>query len=228
MGIDSPLLPLLGVSIGLLGLLGILVVAVMKLRSAGRRSGPPARIGCRRRRSRRRQSTRRSRRAGGAGRPSPRPLSLPGADGSTARSSTDCRSGSSSRTKRAWCAAAPRSPANGSGSRRPAPAIPYRSLLARWPAIGDAPGERARRRSAGAVVVLTESAAAPSPRLTVTVTRWTPRARTRRSGGDAQHRRQPGGDAGRAGAVAGGAAPQSPWTTCRASPAVWRTSSPTA
>ena len=33
---ESPLLPLVGVSIGLLGLIGILVVAVMKLRRAGR------------------------------------------------------------------------------------------------------------------------------------------------------------------------------------------------
>ena len=42
MGADSPLLPLVGVSIGLLGLIGVLVFAVLKLRRAGREKGSAA------------------------------------------------------------------------------------------------------------------------------------------------------------------------------------------
>ena len=133
---ESPLLPLVGVTIGLLGLIGILVFAVLKLRGAGRekRAAGADRLSeeafaaatIRRRSARGRRL--RARR--------PPRLVCRGLTASTARCWKDCRPASSSPTRPASSAAARRSRANGSTFRRQAPGI------------RTAPCSRAGRRSA--------------------------------------------------------------------------------
>jgi len=176
-GAGSPLLPLVGVSIGLLGLVGILVFAVLKLRSAGREKStagadrlseeafaaatiqaalgarpaspgaPAAAAGL----------------AGGAD-------SLDGAvlDGLPVGILVTDEAGVVRRCTglaRDWL-----------GIAAPGTGHPYRTVLARWPAIADGLASTHAGDPPAPFVVLTESAAAPSPRVTVAITRWTPRA----------------------------------------------------
>ncbi len=61
------------------------------------------------------------------------------------------------------------------GIAAPGTGHPYRSVLARWPAIADGLASAHAGDPPAPFVVLTESTAAPSPRLTVAITRWTPR-----------------------------------------------------
>src|SRR3954471_11334247 len=176
MGAESPLLPLAGVSIGLLGLIGILVFAVMKLRGAGR-----------------------ERRAAGGDRLSEEAFAaatmqaalgqrpavagaaaamggLPGADsldgavleGLPAGIIVTDEAGVVRRCTalaREWLDIPP-----------PGTGHPYRSVLARWPAIADGLASAHAGDPPPPFVVSTGSGAGPSPRVTVAITRWTPRA----------------------------------------------------
>jgi signal transduction histidine kinase len=171
----NPLLPLLGVSIGLFGLVGILVFAVMKLRGGGR-----------------------DKLKGGADRLSEEafaaatinaalamrqglPAGATGAVPSSVADSVDAvvldalpvglivtdEAGVVRRCTalaREWL-----------GIAAPGTGYPYRSVLARWPAIGDGLASAHAGDPPAPFVVLTESASAPSPRVTVAITRWTPR-----------------------------------------------------
>ena len=177
MGADSPLLPLLGVSIGLLGLVGILVFAVMKLRAPAGRSGPRARTGSPKRRSPRRRSRRRWRRGRRrlAHRPPRLPLACPVADGLDGAVLEGLPVGIIATDEAGVvrrCTALAR---EWLGIAAPGTGHPYRSVLARWPAIADGLASTHAGDPPAPFVVLTESTAAPSPRVTVAITRWTPR-----------------------------------------------------
>ena len=175
MGADSPLLPLVGVSIGLLGLIGVLVFAVLKLRSAGREKASAA-AG----RLSEEAFAAATIKAALAARPvvAGAPVSLAGGGGAEGLDGAVLESlplgivvtdeaGVVRRCTplaREWL-----------GIAAPGTGHAYRSVLARWPAIGDALASAHAGTPPAPFVVLTESAAAPSPRLMVTVTRWMPR-----------------------------------------------------
>src|SRR5207344_1375320 len=61
------------------------------------------------------------------------------------------------------------------GIAAPGTGHPYRTVLARWPAIADGVASAHAGDPPAPFVVLTESAAGPSPRVTVAITRWIPR-----------------------------------------------------
>jgi signal transduction histidine kinase len=175
MGADSPLLPLVGVSIGLLGLIGVLVFAVLKLRSAGREKASAA-AG----RLSEEAFAAATIKAALAARPvvAGAPVSPAGGGGAEGLDGAVLESlplgivvtdeaGVVRRCTplaREWL-----------GIAAPGTGHAYRSVLARWPAIGDALASAHAGTPPAPFVVLTESAAAPSPRLMVTVTRWMPR-----------------------------------------------------
>ena len=181
----------LGVSIGLLGLVGILVFAVMKLRSAGREK-PTA--GADRLSEEAFAAATIQAALGGRGRPrrAHRPLrpAWPAAPtASTARSWTGCRSASSSTDEAGVVRRCTGLAREWLGIAAPGTGHPYRTVLARWPAIADGLASAHAGDPPAPFVVLTESAAAPSPRVTVAITRWTPRAGRGGARGDAQHGR---------------------------------------
>ncbi len=172
---ESPLLPLVGVTIGLLGLVGILVFVVLKARGAARAQRAAA-------------ADRLSEEAFAAATIQAALASRPAAPGVPAATAgvagadgidgavlealpvgvivTD-EAGVVRRCTplaREWLAIA----APGTGH-------PYRSVLARWPAIADGMASAHAGDPPAPFVVLTESAAGPSPRVTVAITRWTPR-----------------------------------------------------
>ena len=170
----SPLLPLLGASIGLLGLVGILAFAVLKLRGGGR--GKPA---------------------AGADRLSEEAFAAAtinaalatrrvSPDGSTAAAAPggadvdavvlDALPVGIVVTDEAGVVRRCTAPAREwLGIAAPGTGHPYRSVLAQWPAIADGLASAHAGDPPAPFVVLTESKAAPSPRLNVTITRWTPR-----------------------------------------------------
>ena len=174
MNFDNPLVPLLGLTIGLLGLVGILVFAIMKLRGAGREQ-----------------------RTAGADRLSEEAFAAatiqaalatrpaaPGASPAAGLSGADSLDGAvleglpvgiiatdeagvvrrCTGVAREWL-----------GIAAPGTGHPYRSVLARWPAIADGLASAHAGNPPAPFVVLTESTATPSPRLTVAIARWTPR-----------------------------------------------------
>jgi signal transduction histidine kinase len=176
MGADSPLLPLVGVSIGLLGLIGVLVFAVLKLRSAGREKGSAA-------------AGRLSEEAFAAATIkaalATRPVALDasatpavgtgGADGLDAAVLEGLPLGIVVTDEAGVVRPCTPLARKGLGIAAPGTGHPYRMVLARWPAIGDALANAHAGTPPAPFVVLTESAAAPSPRLMVTITRWMPR-----------------------------------------------------
>jgi len=174
MTFDNPLVPLLGLSIGLLGLVGILVFAIMKLRGAG---GDKPLAGADRLSEEAFAAA--TIQAALATRPA-----APGASPAAGLSGADSLDGAvleglpvgiiatdeagvvrrCTGVAREWL-----------GIAAPGTGYPYRSVLARWPAIADGLASAHAGDPPAPFVVLTESTAAPSPRLTVTITRWTPR-----------------------------------------------------
>ena len=174
MNLDNPLVPLLGLTIGLLGLVGILVFAIMKLRGAGREQRTAG-------------ADRLSEEAFAAATIqaalSKRPA-VPGASAAAGLSGADSLDGSvleglpvgiiatdeagvvrrCTGVAREWL-----------GIAAPGTGHPYRSVLARWPAIADGLAGAHAGDPPAPFVVLTESTAAPSPRLTVSIARWMPR-----------------------------------------------------
>ena len=176
MGAESPLLPLVGVSIGLLGLLGILVFAVMKLRGASRRkpSAGADRLSEEAFAAATINAALATRPAAGApaaaaGPSLPGPDSLDGAvlEGLPVGIIVTDEAGVVRRCTalaREWL-----------GIAAPGTGHPYRSVLARWPAIADGVASTHAGEPPAPFVVLTESAIAPSPRVTVAIARWAPR-----------------------------------------------------
>jgi len=174
---DNPLLPLVGVTAVLLGLLGILVFAFMKLRGAGR--GKPAAGADRLSEEAFAAATikaalaARSRAAGAPAAAvdlSGGADSLDGAvlDGLPAGIIVTDEAGVVRRCTalaREWL-----------GIAAPGTGHPYRVVLARWPAIADGLASAHAGEPPAPFVVLTESSTAPSPRVTVAITRWTPRS----------------------------------------------------
>jgi len=173
---SSPLLPLLGASIGLLGLVGILVYAVMKLRGGGR--GKPVA-----------GADRLSEEAFAAATINAALATRPGGPGASAASALAPSADGVDAvvlealpvglivTDEAGVVRRCTAPAREwLGIAAPGTGHPYRSVLGRWPAIADGLAGAHAGDQPAPFVVLTESAAAPSPRLTVTITRWTPRA----------------------------------------------------
>ena len=176
MGAESPLLPLLGASIVLLGLIGILVFAVMKLRGAGReRRGPGAdRLSEEAFAAATMQAALGTRPSvvGGAAAAAGVPVAdgLDGAvlEGLPAGIIVTDEAGVVRRCTplaREWLDIPP-----------PGTGHPYRSVLARWPAISDGLASAHAGDPPPPFVVSTGSGAGPSPRVTVAITRWTPRA----------------------------------------------------
>jgi len=173
MASESPLLPLVGASIGLLGMVGILVFAILKLRRAGRKKAASAdrlseeafaaaTIAA--------MTTRPS--APGAPAVAAGGAPSDGVDGAVLEGLpvgiivTD-EAGVVRRCTplaREWL-----------GIAAPGTGHPYRTVLARWPAIADGLASTHAGDPPAPFVVLTESTATPSPRVTVAITRWIPR-----------------------------------------------------
>jgi signal transduction histidine kinase len=174
MGADSPLIPLLGVTIGLLGLIGLLVLVVMKLRGAGREKPLTGadRLSEEAFAAATINAALASRSASGAVAAAAGPAGADGIDGAvidglpvgivvTDEAGVVRRCTALSRE---WL-----------GIAAPGTGHPYRVLLARWPAIADGLASAHAGDPPAPFVVLTESTAAPSPRLTVSIARWMPR-----------------------------------------------------
>jgi signal transduction histidine kinase len=173
MGADSPLLPIVGLSIGLLGLVGILVVAILKLRKAGRAEA-----------------------GAGADRLSEEAFAAATIQAAltsrAAAASGDAVASSSSSTATAdgavldalpvglivtdeagvvrRCTALARTWLDVAG---PGTGHPYRPTLAHWPAIAEALASVHAGEVPDAFVV--DAPAAPAGTVTVIVARWTPR-----------------------------------------------------
>jgi two-component system, NtrC family, nitrogen regulation sensor histidine kinase GlnL len=178
MGTDSPLFPLVGASAVLVALVGILIFAVMKLRKAGSETSAGAE------RLSEEAFAAATIQAALAGRPAAAgPSAGPAASGMRPAGADTLdaavldalpvgvvvadEAGVVRRCTplaREWLGLA------GAGTGHP-----YRTVLAAWPAIADGLASAYAGDPPSAFAVLTESATAPSARLTVAVTRWTPR-----------------------------------------------------
>jgi signal transduction histidine kinase len=176
MNTDSPLLPLAGVTAVLLVLLGILVFAVMKLRSAGREK-PAAgadRLSEEAFAAATITAALAARPAVAVARVAAADASGPGdgldgavLDGLPAGIIVTDEAGVVRRCTalaREWL-----------GIAAPGTGHPYRSVLGQWPAIADGLASAHAGEPPPPFVVLTESASAPSPRVTVAISRWAPR-----------------------------------------------------
>jgi signal transduction histidine kinase len=173
---DSPLLPLVLASAAMLGLVGLLVFAVMKLRKSSGDGSAPGRD-----RLSEEAFAAATITAALAGRPAPVPGAVATARPAAAADSADAavlealplglivtdEAGVVRRCTgpaREWL-----------GIAGPGTGHPYRAALAAWPAIADGLARAHAGDTLAPFTVLTDAAAAPSPRLTVTITRWTPR-----------------------------------------------------
>jgi hypothetical protein len=172
MGADSPLLPLVGTSVGLLGLVGILVFAILKLRKAGREE---ARAGADRLSEEafaaatiQAALTSRPAAAGAPAGATPSPAGAETVDGAVLDALpiglvvTD-EAGVVRRftaLARAWLDIA-----------GPGTGHPYRPTLAQWPAIAE--GLASIHAGAAPEAFVVDAPAAPGGSMSVTVARWT-------------------------------------------------------
>ena len=162
---------------GLVGLVGILVFAVMKLRRAGRETSAGAE-----RLSEEAFAAATIQAALPASRPPVAPATRPAAGaagwcGQPRRRGAGRAAGGHHRHRRSGRDPSLHRPgARVARHRGPGTGHPFRTVLARWPAIADGLASAHAGEPPAPFVVLTESAAAPSPRVTVAITRWTPRS----------------------------------------------------
>jgi signal transduction histidine kinase len=173
---DSSLLPLLGASAAMLGLVGLLVFAAIKLRKAGRETPASA-------------PERLSEEAFAAATIqaalAARPAAVPGAAiASAAATGADSADAAVLEalpvglivTDEAGVVRRCTGPAREwLGIAGPGTGHPYRTVLTAWPAIADGLARIHAGDAPASFTVLTDAASAPSPRLTVALTRWTPR-----------------------------------------------------
>ncbi len=178
---DSPLLPLIGASAAMLGLVILLVFGAMRLRKAGRETSAPARD---------RLSEEAFAAATIKAALTSRPAAMPGAagpgsaiaGGSAAAADTvdaavlEALPVGLVVTDEAGVVRRCTEPARQwLGIAGPGTGHPYRTALAAWPAIADGLARAHAGDTLAPFTVLTDAASAPSPRLTVAITRWTPR-----------------------------------------------------
>jgi signal transduction histidine kinase len=179
MGTDSPLLPLVGASVGLLALVAVLIFVVLKLRTAGREASQTGRD-----RLSEEAFAAATIKAALANRPAPVIASPAAAPTPAVTAGADTVDAAVLEalpvglivTDEAGVIRRCTAPARDwLGIAGPGTGHPFRATLRQWPAIADGLASAHAGDAPAPFMVLTESAAAPSPRLTVAITRWTPR-----------------------------------------------------
>lgn len=179
MAADSPLLPLLGASAVLFGLVALLVFGVLKLRKAGRGTSQVS-ADCLSEEAFAAATIR----AALANRPAAVTPSAVTPVAAAVPAGADTVDGAVLEalpvglivTDEAGVVRRCTGPAREwLGIAGPGTGQPYRTTLRAWPAIADGLASVHAGDAPAPFVVLTESAKAPSPRLTVAVSRWTPR-----------------------------------------------------
>ena len=177
MGTDSPLFALVGASAVLVGLVGILVFTVMKLRKAGRETSAGAeRLSEEAFAAATIQAALTGKPAAGRAATSAVTGALPAGADTLDGAVLDALPVGLIVTDEAGVVRRCTAPAREwLGVEGPGTGHPFRTALAQWPAIADGLASTHAGEPPAPFVVLTESASAPSPRVTVAITRWTPR-----------------------------------------------------
>ena len=175
MDAGSPLLPLLGLTMGLVVLVGILAFAIMKLRGGPGKPAAGADRLSEEAFAAAAINAALATRVGAPGASAAAALTPGGAEGVDA-AVLDALPVGIIVTDEAGVVRRCTAPAREwLGIVGPGTGHPYRSVFGQWPAIADGLASAHAGDPPAAFVVLTESTAAPSPRLMVTITRWTPR-----------------------------------------------------